>query len=120
WIERHGRWIFLRKRHVDKASKYFDERGGIVAVFVSQLLPGVRGLIALPAGFAEMNWALFLLANFAGTIIWCAALAYAGQVLRANYERVDKYLGPVGWGLLALVVVAGTVWAVRRRRRKRD
>src|SRR5437867_3088222 len=65
WIDRHGKWLLLRRRDVDKARKRF-ERGEFWAVFVSQLLPGIRGLISLPAGFAEMNVALFLIANFAG------------------------------------------------------
>ena len=108
----------MRKRDIDKAHRRFERSGGFWAVFISQLLPGIRGLISLPAGFAEMNVAVFLIANFAGTLIWCAVLAYLGKVLGANYSKVEKYLGPIGWTLL-LVAVAGIVlWLWRRKRRK--
>jgi len=118
WIDRHGKWLLLRKRDIDKAHQRFERSGGFWAVFISQLLPGIRGLISLPAGFAEMNVAVFLIANFAGTLIWCAVLAYLGKVLGANYSKVEKYLGPIGWTLL-LVAVAGIVlWLWRRKRRK--
>jgi LPXTG-motif cell wall-anchored protein len=119
WIARHGKWLFLNKRDVDRAAERF-KRGGFVAVFVAQLLPGVRGLISLPAGFASMNIVLFLLANLAGTLIWCTALAYAGQELGANYDKVDKYVGSAGLALLGAALVGGIAWlAVRRRRKSR-
>lgn len=117
WIDKHGKWLLLRKRDVEKASQRFD-RGGFWAVFLSQLLPGIRGLISLPAGFAEMNVALFLVANFAGTIVWCAVLAYLGQLLGANYAKVNKYVGPVGWTLLGAAVLGTVLWLWRRKQRK--
>jgi LPXTG-motif cell wall-anchored protein len=118
WINRHGKWLVLKKRDVDKASERFKRGGGFPAVFVAQLIPGVRGLISLPAGFASMNVALFLLANLAGTIIWCAALAYAGMLLGANYEKVNTYVGPAGLALLGVAIVGGAAWLLVRRRRK--
>lgn len=118
WITRHGKWLFLRKRDVDKAADRFKRGGGFPAVFVAQLLPGVRGLISLPAGFASMNIALFLLANLSGTLIWCAALAFVGKVLGANYDKVNKYVGPIGWALLVVAIVGGTAWLLVRRKRK--
>ena len=47
-----------------------------------------------------MNVVVFLIANFAGTLIWCAVLAYLGKWLGANYSRVNKYVGPAGWMLV--------------------
>jgi len=118
WIERHGKWLLLKKRDVDRANDRF-ERGRVMAVFVGQLIPGVRGLISLPAGFAGMNFLLFMLMNFLGTIIWCAVLAFAGHLLGAGYGKINTYVGPVGWVLLAAVVGAVVVWLVRRRRKKK-
>lgn len=118
WIGRHGKWLLMRKRDVDKAHKRFERSGGFWAVFISQLLPGIRGLISLPAGFAEMNVVLFLIANFAGTAIWCTVLAYLGMFLGTNYSKVNKYVGPAGWMLLAVAVTGVGVWLWRRKGRK--
>jgi membrane protein DedA with SNARE-associated domain len=116
WVERHGKWILLRKAHVNRASDRF-ERNGAWAVFLSQLLPGIRGLISIPAGFASMNFVLFTATNFAGTVIWCVVLAYLGYLLGAHYERVHAVLGPIGWVLIVGLVLWATVWLVQRRRR---
>ena len=118
WVDAYGKWLLVRGKDLKKANARFEERGGM-AVFLSQLLPGLRGLISLPAGFAGMNVALFALANFLGTIIWCAALACAGYLLGAHYDRVHRYLGPVTWAVLAGLLVGGVVWAVRRRKKRK-
>jgi membrane protein DedA with SNARE-associated domain len=115
WADRHGKWLLLRRRDIQKARDQFDRRGAS-AVFLSQLLPGLRGLISIPAGFAHMNVFLFTLANFAGTLIWCAVLASLGRELGAHFGLIDKYVGPVGWVLLAVAAIGIPVWLYRRKR----
>ena len=88
-------------------------------MFFSQLVPGIRGLISLPAGFAKMNLLLFTLANFAGTVIWCAVLAYLGFVLGVHYQRVHAYVGPAVWIALGGLAVWGVVRYMRRRTGRR-
>jgi membrane protein DedA with SNARE-associated domain len=118
WVDRHGKWILLRGRDLERAGKRFERHGGR-AVFFGQLLPGVRGLISLPAGFARMNIAVFVATNFAGTLIWCTVLALLGFVLGVNYPLVHAYVRPVIWIALGGLVAWGTVWLVRRRRAAR-
>lgn len=98
-----------------RAAARFERHGGW-AVFFSQLLPGIRGLISLPAGFARMNVGLFIASNLLGTIIWCAVLAYLGFLLGVNYPRVHAYIGPAVWIALGGVSVWAIVWLIRRRR----
>jgi membrane protein DedA with SNARE-associated domain len=117
WIVRHGKSILLRRRDLERAGTRFERHGGR-AVFFSQLLPGVRGLISLPAGFARMNLAFFALANFAGSLIWCAVLASFGFQLGVHYQLLHKYVGPATWVILAGLGGWGIVWLLRRRRRQ--
>jgi len=117
WVGRHGKWILLRPNDLRKAQSRFT-RYGSRAVFFGQLLPGVRGLISLPAGFAGMNVVLFLVTNFAGTLIWCSILAPLGYLLGRNYIRVHVYLGPVSWFVLAGLAGWGIAWFVRRRAKR--
>ncbi|HEY6088999.1 MAG TPA: DedA family protein [Gemmatimonadaceae bacterium] len=117
WLDRYGRWMMLRGRDLDRASKRFTGNE-FVAVTIAQILPGARGLISLPAGVARMNVFLFLAANFIGTIIWCGALAVAGRLLGRHFTRIHKFLGPIGWVILSLVLAALVVWAIRHKGRR--
>ncbi|HEY2854931.1 MAG TPA: DedA family protein [Gemmatimonadaceae bacterium] len=114
WVDRHGKWILLRGRDLERAGKRFEEHGGW-AVFFSQLLPGIRGLISLPAGYAKMNVLLFIASNFAGTLIWCGVLASLGFLLGVQYPLVHAYVGPVLWIVFVSLTVWAIVWLVRRR-----
>ena len=118
WADRHGKWLLLRRGELQKAHDRFEKKGAS-AVFVSQLVPGVRGLISIPAGFAHMNVFLFTLANFAGTLIWCSVLAALGHVLGRHFTRINKYLGPVGWVVLAAIALGIPIWLYWRKRKRR-
>jgi membrane protein DedA with SNARE-associated domain len=117
WVERYGRWTLLRGKDVERASARFSGHS-FVDVIIAQMLPGVRGLISIPAGVARMNVGLFLLANLIGTVVWCAVLAVAGRILGANFTKIHKFLGPVGWTILGVLIAAIGVWAVVRKPKK--
>ena len=123
WIDAHGQWVTLTCDDIDKAQQWFDKHGAW-AVFVGRLVPGVRTFISVPAGFAEMAIAPFMLYTALGTIIWTIALAYAGRMLESNFELVGKYVNPISNILLgAFVIYLGyryvRVFSARRQSRSR-
>jgi membrane protein DedA with SNARE-associated domain len=93
WADQHGKWLTLSGKDIDRARHWFD-RHGSAAVFFCRLIPGVRTLISLPAGFSKMNLFVFLLYSMLGTGLWAGLLAYLGRILGQNYQLVDQYLGP--------------------------
>ena len=108
WVGRSGKWLTLSTKDVDRAQQWF-ERHGRAAVFIGRLVPGVRTFVSLPAGFAGMPLGPFLLYSTAGTVVWTAALAYAGVVLQASFGIVGDYVN-VATNLLLAVLGATLVW----------
>lgn len=104
-----GRRVGLNAGHLRLAKRLFA-RFGLFAVFVGRLLPVVRTYISFPAGLSTIQPLPFSLATLAGAIPWNLALAYAGYVLGANYQRVEKALGvftiPVAIVVLLLIIAA--------------
>ncbi|MFC0677344.1 DedA family protein [Lysobacter korlensis] len=94
FADRHGRWLTLSSRDIDRASKWFAERG-TWAVFVCRLIPGLRSLISIPAGIHCMGLGKFLAATALGTLLWTGLLVYLGNLLGENFERVGQYIDPV-------------------------
>jgi membrane protein DedA with SNARE-associated domain len=114
WIQRYGKWVLMRGKDLDRAAERFSGNS-FLEVTIGQLLPGIRGLISIPAGVARMNVGLFLLANLIGTLVWCTVLAVAGRLLGRNFTKIHEFLGPTGWAILALLVVALAYWLIRRK-----
>lgn len=104
-VDRHGRWLTISRRDVERAFDWFD-RHGDRAVFLARLVPGLRTVISLPAGLAHMPLGRFLLLSAAGSLIWTLVLLGAGYVLQANYAAVGGVIDTaVNAALLALLAV---------------
>ena len=109
WADKHGHWIGFDPEDLDKSREWFDRHGGATVLFC-RLVPGVRSLISIPAGVDKMNFGSVLLYSTIGSAIWTAILAWAGSALGSNYDRIERYLDPVTWGVLGLIAI---LWAVR-------
>lgn len=117
WIEAHGHWMRIRARDIERANARFMRHGGR-AVFFSQLIPGLRVLISIPAGVARMNLAWFVVTNLAGTLIWCSLLAIAGEELGVHFRTVASLMRPILWTGLGLCLAVSAAWIWRRRHRR--
>jgi membrane protein DedA with SNARE-associated domain len=100
-----GRRVGLKAGHLHLARRFFA-RFGLIAVFLGRLLPVVRTYISFPAGLSDIRPIPFATATVLGAIPWNLALAYAGFVLGANYERVAKALGPFTIPIAVLILLA--------------
>lgn len=49
WAGRHGRWLTLAPKDIDRVDRWFDQHSG-KAVFLGRLVPALRTLISVPAG----------------------------------------------------------------------
>lgn len=101
---RHGRWLTVSPKDVDRARTWFDQRGRI-AVLVGRLVPAIRTLISVPAGLAAMPMVPFLVCSTIGTLVWTTLLAGAGYWLQDRYEQVSTYLDPVSKIVVGLIVL---------------
>lgn len=104
FINRFGKYVFLSKRHLDSAEKWFDKRGEIT-VFVSRILPAIRTFISLPAGIARMNLVKFLTYTAIGSLIWSVILTYVGYALGKNWKNIQNILHPITYLVVVIVLV---------------
>ncbi len=58
FLERWGRWFFVRPELLHKTDAFFAKHGA-VSTFTGRLIPGIRHLISLPAGLTRMNLGAF-------------------------------------------------------------
>jgi membrane protein DedA with SNARE-associated domain len=68
------RWFRVSPEKLDRFDRWFD-RWGPVAVPVSNALLFTRGMLTVPAGFAEMDDRQFVVYSAVGTLVFESALA---------------------------------------------
>jgi membrane protein DedA with SNARE-associated domain len=119
-IVRFGTRVRVSEREIEKAEKWFEKYGSI-AVFTGRMIPGVREIISIPAGIAQMNFAKFVVYTFTGSLLWCIILTLAGYYLGEAWTRFSEQASSA-FTIITLVVIVGIItgvglWYIRRRKR---
>ncbi len=109
-IDRFSRWLTLDWDEIERGERLFEKHGSII-VLVARMIPTLRSLISIPAGLFRMSLRRFLVFSTIGTLGWSAALAGAGYFLGSQFEDVEKWLGPLSTGVIALIVLT-YLWRV--------
>ena len=113
-VYKHLRNFHIRKEHLDAFDEWFN-RNGTFTVFIGRLLPEVRGLVSLPAGFAMMPKKKFYAYSIAGMGIWDAALLGFGYyALNAH----NAYIVMVAIAIFAIIIYALFKLGTRTRKIK--
>ena len=112
------RWfVFFSEKDLDRGLTFFD-RFGVWVVFFGRFIPLVRSIVSVPAGLDRMPLVRFGVLTFVGSGIWNAVFITAGWILGENYDRVEKYVAPASYAVVALLAVAG-VWLIGRKINRR-
>ena len=97
------------------------ERRGALAIVLCQWFAGVRTVTPRLVGSAGMSYRRFALAQVPSAALWVCTWMSVGAVAGATYERIATRVSVVGLVVLAVVLLAVSVWAtVLRRRPPRD
>jgi len=118
-IERYGKYIHFTHARLIGVHRFF-ERWGNFAIFVCRFVPFVRGIVAIPAGIAEMNLGAFYLWTFLGSLVFCTFLILLGNAFGSHLSTLLPLLHRGGYFVLAVavaVLIAGGV-VVRLRARQ--
>jgi membrane protein DedA with SNARE-associated domain len=116
FLERWGRYFFVRPELLQKTDHFF-ERYGAISTFTGRLIPGIRHLISLPAGLARMDVFKFALYTCLGAGLWAVVLTLFGYFLGGNQALLHEYQHYITAGVIAFVVlvIGGYIWWQRRR-----
>lgn len=108
----------VRLSDLDRTEDWFA-RHGDKAVFFGRMIPIFRSLISIPAGIERMPLARFTLLTTAGSLLWNTVFVLAGFALGENWHLVETYAGILQQAVIVVVLVAVSVFVIRRLRQLR-
>lgn len=118
FVDRYGHYALLTPGDLSRAESWFD-RYGPIAVFVGRLVPVVRSLVSIPAGYQRMPLVQFVFLTGFGSLLWNGALVTFGWALGENWHVIEEYVGWLQYIVIAIAAVLAIrfVWLRVRARR---
>jgi len=110
-----AKFLLLKPEQLEKSEKLFFDYSRS-STFFGRLVPVVRQLISLAAGFAKMPLSIFILYTFLGSALWTAVLAALGYFFGANEELWKKYYTEISWGLVIFAFIFFSYLIYKRRK----
>lgn len=114
FAERHGRWLHLSPKKLDKADRWFGRYGNWFVLF-GRVTPVLRSFVAIPAGIARMPLGRYTLLTIPGSAVWCFGLAGAGWAVGANYESFNQRWHYLDYAVVGAILIVAAVLVLRWR-----
>lgn len=109
-----GKYLLLNRHDLDLTERYFNQRQGLLTVFVARFIPVVRHFISIAAGMGKAPLLPFMLVTVVGATLWNGFLLYLGMRLREHWTVVQKYSHQVDI-VIIIVAIVGIGWFIRSR-----
>jgi membrane protein DedA with SNARE-associated domain len=116
-IKRYGKFILLSEKTLKKSESYFEKHGPITT-FIGRLIPAVRQLISLPAGFSRMNLAKFTFYTALGAGIWSFILIFIGYIFGESLDYFHEHKIFITLSVLAFSLILVLIYLLFRLRKK--
>jgi len=113
-------WLSARsprmRHHLDRARQWLARRG-VVSIWLTYYLPGIRHVVPYLLGIGDMPYGRFALIAFSGGLVWTTVFYILGYELGANLEAVGVTVHRYGLYAAALLAVGALLFWLWRRRR---
>lgn len=105
--------VMRRRRAALVRARLFFRRYGTASIFLCRFMGPVRAFVPLIAGITAMKQSRFQLANIGSALVWVPVMLAPGYLAMEGAEGFAEGSHLLGYGLLAVLIVAVTAFAVR-------
>lgn len=91
FLQKYGKYFFISHRDLQRTHQAFEKYGPALTM-AGRCLPVVRGLVAYPAGIAQMRLGLFVLYTTIGSFLWSALFVWIGYKAGENLGIINQWM----------------------------
>ena len=113
FIEKYGKYFFMKKEDIEKSEKWFDKYG-MIACLIGRNFPIVRTLISLPVGIMKLDFKKFFIYTLIGSIPWTFIFTYAGYQLGKNWIILKEYTERLKYPVIILLLLLFISWLIKK------
>ena len=104
FIEKYGKYFFMKKDDIEKADNWFNKYG-LFAAFIGRNFPIIRTFISLPLGITRVNFIKFIIYTTLGSIPWTFIFIYVGYMLGSNWTILNDYTSKLKIPIIILITL---------------
>lgn len=112
FLDKWGPFLLISNDDLKKTEKLFKKHGRIT-VFVARLIPGIRSLIAFPAGIAKMDFFQYTAFTLAGSFLWNIFLSSIGFLAYDYKDQILSFFKPVETIVLGIIVLVVVIYSIK-------
>ncbi|MFN8433285.1 MAG: DedA family protein [Anaerolineales bacterium] len=116
-VERVAKFFRIDLRHMQRVER-LAEKHGTRFIFFGRLIPGIRMLVAIPAGLTRLPYLTFSVATFLGAYLWCTVFISIGYFLGHEWHIISSIVKQVGPYAFGLAIVSGAAFLLWQRWQK--
>jgi len=117
WLEGNGRFLRIDRKGLEMSKRKILKRS-FLYVLITRLVPWLRVVASLAAGFLRVNIFSYSIAVFVGGFIYAFLIAYLGSRVDSDLESIKNFIGLIDkW--LVLITVGYIVIAIGYKKRKK-
>jgi len=114
FLEKYGKYILIKKKHIDIAEKWFIKYGPGV-IFAARFIPVVRHAISIPAGIAKMSIWRFISYTTLAIIPWSILFIYMGIQLGNNWGQIEEFSRPFVRPVIYIMLIVTVLYIFYNR-----
>jgi membrane protein DedA with SNARE-associated domain len=109
----YGKYLMITTSELDASEQWFN-RHGEKAVLFARVVPLVRSIISIPAGFIKMPLERFVLFSVVGITVWTVLETLVGVVLGRNWERFGVLMENADLFVVAVILILVIYFVFRK------
>jgi membrane protein DedA with SNARE-associated domain len=90
-IEKYGKWVLLKPKHLKKTKQTYEKYGNKM-IFFGFFLPGVRQFNSYFAGIIHIPFRTFALYAYTGAALWVSLFIGIGYIFGNQWQLVFTWI----------------------------